>query len=188
MISHTIGAILAGGSSSRMGRDKSTLVIEGAPFLERIHGTMAGVFDEVIVCGGSEIPLDGVLIPDECPGEGPVVGLLSALAIARGRAVFVMAVDMPVVTPDAIRAVVEPGVKDAMVRIARVAGEDQPLFGVYGPGVEVIARAVFDAGRRSIKGVIDEMDDVTRIDLDVRTLFNVNTTKDYDQLIERLGP
>lgn len=187
MITHTVGAILAGGDSSRMGTSKSLLVIEGMSFLERVHDTMAAVFTEVIVCGGSEIPSDGVLIPDERPGHGPVGGLLSALRIARGRPVFVTTVDMPVVTPDAIRSLAEPEAQAATVRIAQVAGEDQPLFGVYGPGVEPIARTIFDAGQRSVMAILDEVDDVTRITMYSSTLFNVNTRSDYDVLIERYG-
>ncbi len=187
MITHTIGAILAGGDSSRMGRSKSLLVVDGTSFLDRVHDTMTGVFTEVIVCGGSEVPSDGVLIADERPGEGPVGGLLSALRIARGRPVFVTTVDMPVVTAEAIRSVVEPETKGSEVRVAHVEGEDQPLFAVYGPGVESIARAAFDEGRRSVRSVLDEIDEVTRIDLDSYTLFNVNTEADYDLLIERHG-
>jgi molybdopterin-guanine dinucleotide biosynthesis protein A len=187
MITHTIGAILAGGDSSRMGRNKSRLVVDGASFLERIHNTMAGVFTEVIVCGGSDVPPDGVLIADEHPGQGPLGGLLSALLIARGRPVFVTTVDMPIVTPEAVRAIAEPEVTGSTVRIALVGGEDQPLFGVYGPDVQPIARAVFEAGGRSAKSVIDEIDGVTRIGVGASTLFNVNTAADYEFLIERHG-
>lgn len=187
MIIHTIGAILAGGDSSRMGRNKSRLVVEGVSFLERTHDTMAGVFTEVIVCGGSDVPSNGVLIPDEHPGQGPLGGLLSALLIARGRPVFVTTVDMPIVTPEAVRAIVEPEAMGSTVRIAMVGGEDQPLFGVYGPDVRPIARAAFEAGGRSAKSVIDEIDGVARISIDASTLFNVNTPADYELLIERHG-
>ena len=148
---------------------------------------MTAVFTEVIVCGGSEIPSDGVLIPDERQGHGPVGGLLSALRIARDRPVFVTTVDMPVVTPEAIRFVAEPEAQGTTVRIAEVAGEDQPLFGVYGPDVEPIARTILDQGKRSVMAVIDEVDVVTRITMDSSTLVNVNTRSDYDLLIERYG-
>lgn len=187
MITHTIGAILAGGDSSRMGRSKSLLVVDGASFLDRVHDTMMSVFSEVIVCGGSEVPSDGVLIADERPGEGPVGGLLSALNVARGRPVFVTTVDMPVVTPEAIRLLAEPEVTGSEVRIAYVAGEDQPLFAVYGPAVQPIVRAAFEEGRRSVMAAIDDLEEVTRITMDSSTLFNVNTKADYDLLIERHG-
>jgi molybdopterin-guanine dinucleotide biosynthesis protein A len=187
VITHTIGAILAGGDSSRMGRSKSRLVVDGTPFLERVHGTMTQVFTEVVVCGGSEIPAGGVLIADQQAGLGPVGGLLSALHVARGRPVFVTTVDMPVITAEAVRSIADPATKGSEVRIAVVDGEDQPLFGVYGPDLESIARAVFDGERRSVKALLDDVDEVTRITMDPSTLFNVNTEADYDQLIERYG-
>jgi len=187
MITHTVGAILAGGDSSRMGTSKSLLVVDGMSFLERVHDIMTAVFTEVLVCGGSEVPDNGVLIPDERPDHGPVGGLLSALRIARGRPVFVTTVDMPVVTSEAIRFLTEPEARGSEVRIAQVAGEDQPLLGIYGPDVEPIARAMFDEGRRSVKAVIDAVDGVSRIAMDSSTLFNVNTRSDYDVLIERYG-
>lgn len=185
VITHTIGAILAGGSSSRMGREKAALTVEGTPFLNRIYETMSEVFSEVIVCGGSEAPSGGALIHDDRPGGGPVGGLLSALRIARGRSVFVTAVDMPLVTAEAIRSIVEPPVTGGSVRIAVVDGEDQPLVGVYGPRIEQVARARFDAGQRSALGLIDDIEGVERVVMDAGVLFNVNTVEDYAELTGR---
>lgn len=187
MITHTLGAILAGGSSTRMGREKGALTLRGTSFLNRIHETMTQVFGEVIVCGGSAVPPGGVLIPDARPGEGPVGGLLSALRVAGGRPVFVIALDTPLVTVEIIRSIVEPQAEGCAVRIAAVAGEDQPLVGVYGPGVAPVARARLEAGRRSMLGVVDDVDDVTRVATDRDSLINVNTTQDYEELIERYG-
>lgn len=187
VITHTVGAILAGGSSSRMGRSKARLIVEGTPFLNRVHETMVGVFSEVIVCGGSEVPSDGVLIQDDRPGGGPIGGLLSALRIARGRPVFVTAVDVPFITAESIRLIVEPEVTGGAVRIAVVDGEDQPLVGVYGPDVEQIARARFDAGQRSVLGLIDDIEGVERVVMDSDVLLNINTVEDYEQLMGRYG-
>lgn len=187
VITHTIGAILAGGSSSRMGREKAALIVEGTPFLDRIHDTLTEVFTEVVVCGGSQVPPGGVLIHDDLPGEGPIGGLLSALRISRGRTVFVTAVDMPLVTAELIRSIAEPQVMGASVRIATVGGEDQPLLGVYGSAVESVARARFDSGLRSMLGLIDDIDGVERIEMDAYDLSNVNTPEDYQNLIGRTG-
>jgi molybdopterin-guanine dinucleotide biosynthesis protein A len=170
-----------------MGRSKSDLLIAGTPFLDRLHDTMCDVFTEVIVCGGAVVPPDGVLIADENPGEGPVGGLLSAFRIARGRPVFISAVDVPMLTPDVIRSLAEPLATGTTVRIAQVDGEDQPLVGVYGPGVEELVRARFEAGTRSVLGVLDGLDNIDRIEIHSDELFNVNDQADYDRLIERYG-
>jgi len=188
MISHTIGAILAGGSSSRMGRDKSMLVIEGISFLDRIHDTFCDIFTEVIVCGGSVVPPDGVLIADEMPGEGPLGGLLSAMRIARGRPVFISPVDVPMLTSEIIQSLAEPVATGTIVRIARVDGRDQPLVGVYGPGVESFARSRFDSGERAVLGILDVIEDVARVEIDSDAVFNVNTEADHMRLIDRYGP
>ncbi len=187
MITHTVGAVLAGGSSSRMGREKAVLVVEGVTFLERIHATLCDVFAEVIVCGGSVVPTDGVLIQDAEPGRGPLGGLLSALDTARGRPVFVAPVDVPMLTTDNIGSLAEPEAAGSVARIACVDGRDQPLVGVYGPDVAELIRPRLRSGLRSVSGLIDGAGSVERIDMPPEDLFNVNSSAQYDELIERYG-
>src|SRR5256885_9103738 len=47
-------AILTGGQSRRMGRDKALLVLDGRTLLERTLATLAEVADEVIIVGERE--------------------------------------------------------------------------------------------------------------------------------------
>ncbi len=186
-ISHTTGAILAGGSSDRMGRDKTALVIEGQSFLERLHAMLLGVFAEVTVHGGAVVPTDGVLIPDEMPGEGPVGGLLTALRVANGRAVFVISVDTPMVTAEVVRSIVEPPIPSDGVRIASADHRVHPLVAVYGPDILSIVERRFDQGQRSMMSVIDVAPRVVEVEVEPEAVFNVNTEADYQQLIERYG-
>ena len=186
-ISHTTGSVLAGGASDRMGRDKASLVIDGQSFLERLHGMLLGVFAEVAVHGGTVVPTDGVLIPDEMPGEGPVGGLLTAMRVAGRRAVFVASVDTPMLTADAVRMIVEPPVPRDGVRVASAGGRIHPLVAVYGPDILSVAERRFDQGERSMMGVIDDAPRVVEVEIDPDAVFNVNTEADYQQLIERYG-
>ncbi|MEN8041680.1 MAG: molybdenum cofactor guanylyltransferase [Actinomycetota bacterium] len=188
MITHTIGAILAGGQSTRMGREKSGLLIEGQTFLDRVHETMTRVFKEVAVFGGSVVPTDGVLLRDEVPGQGPVGGLLTAMHMARGRPVFTTSVDTPLLTVDVIRAIAEPAVPSDGVRVATALGRVHPLIGVYGPDVEPVVRGRFDEGKRSMLGVIDTVERVVEVEVSPEAVFNVNTEEDYEQLMNRYGP
>lgn len=169
-----------------MGSAKASLMVEGAPFLTRIYETMESVFSDVVVCGGPEVPSDdGVLVHDDFPGEGPVVGLLSALRSARGRPVFIAAVDMPLLTGEVMQAIADPPVTGSSARIAVVEGEDQPLVGAYGPDVERIVVERLAAGKRAMFGVLDDVDVVEYVVVDPLVLVNVNTIKDYDELIEK---
>ena len=74
-----------------------------------------------------------------------------------------------------------------MLCVAELVNEFRDTVGVYGPGIEQIVRASFDEGRRSVQSVLERVDEVTRIEMDPSTLFNVNTQADYDRLIERHG-
>ena len=186
-ISHTTGSVLAGGASNRMGRDKASLVLDGQSFLERLHGMLLGVFAEVAVHGGAVVPTDGVLIPDEMPGEGPVGGLLTAMRVASRRAVFVASVDTPMLTADVVRMIVEPPVPSDGVRVASAGGRIHPLVAVYGPDILSVVERRFDQGERSMMGVIDDAPRVVEVEIDPDAVFNVNTEADYQQLIERYG-
>jgi molybdopterin-guanine dinucleotide biosynthesis protein A len=186
-ISHTTGAILAGGASDRMGRDKAALIIQGESFLERLHTMLLDVFVDAAVHGGTVVPMDGVLIPDEIPGEGPVGGLLTAMRVANGRAVFVASVDTPLLTAEAVRMIVEPPVPSDGVRVASAGGRIHPLVAVYGLDLVSVVERRFDQGERSMMGVIDDAPRVVEVEIDPDAVFNVNTEADYQQLIERYG-
>lgn len=170
-----------------MGRDKASLVLEGESFLERIHTMLGGVFSEVTVHGGAVVPSNGVLIPDEVPGCGPVGGLLTAMHMASGRPVFVVSVDAPLLTADTARMIVEPPVPRNAVRVASADGRIHPLIAVYGPDILSVIQRRFDEGKRSVLGVIDDIERVVEVEVDSDSVFNVNTEADYERLIERYG-
>lgn len=100
MVTRCSGAILAGGRSRRMGRDKASVVVGGVTLLERTVATLQAVCDEVMVVvarGGApaELPPDVRIIVDRLPDAGPLGGLEAALAAATHELVVVAAVDMP---------------------------------------------------------------------------------------------
>jgi len=99
------GVVLAGGESSRMGRDKALLDYNGKPLLDHMIGLLkqAG-FDDIYVSGD----LDGYrCIPDSAPHEGPayaIVGVLEHLDHYDG--VLFVPVDMPLLSIDALRLLI----------------------------------------------------------------------------------
>lgn len=108
------GAVLAGGQSRRMGRDKAFLQIAGTPLIERTLATLDRSFPEILVVA-NEVPryahLGRRVAADLRPGAGALGGLYTAIALASGQAapplpdrsgrlaapthVFVCACDMP---------------------------------------------------------------------------------------------
>lgn len=95
------GAVLAGGKSLRMGRDKAQLPLEARPLWERQAFTLyeAGADPIAIVRAPGQPPLglpDHLMLwHDTVTESGPLAGLHTALTHARTLLLAVLAVDMP---------------------------------------------------------------------------------------------
>ena len=99
-------AILAGGRSRRMGRDKSMLEIGGVPVIRRIADTLGGMFRDVFVVANEKEEYERMglaVVGDIHPGNDSLGGLHTAVATAKGSHVFVAGCDMPLLQPALIR-------------------------------------------------------------------------------------
>ncbi len=96
----TLGVVLAGGSSTRMGRPKTELAFEGRTFLDRVASALCAVTGEVLVVGDTRTaPWPGVA-DEGGPGRGPLSGIVTALA--RGD-ILVVGVDHPQIEAGTLR-------------------------------------------------------------------------------------
>lgn len=89
------GVVLAGGNSSRLGRDKAALRLEGPDgldLLERAVHLLRGLCGQVLIAGRCHGVLPYLL--DAAPGLGPAGGIAAAL-FATGGPCLVLACDMP---------------------------------------------------------------------------------------------
>jgi molybdopterin-guanine dinucleotide biosynthesis protein A len=90
-----VGAILAGGKSTRMGQDKAELSVEGSSLLEQMFSRLkeASFIHEVIVSGN--YPAYPHLV-DKVENCGPLGGLYTLLSnYAEGSLLFLVPVDVP---------------------------------------------------------------------------------------------
>ena len=134
-----VGAVLAGGEGRRMGSgSKASVVLAGRPLVSYPAAALAGVCDRVaVVCKpDTRLPdLDGVERWDEpAARRHPLTGIVHALERAGGP-VLVCAADMPFVTPDACRTLLQAAgaAAGSPAVVAAAAGVLQPVFGLYGP-------------------------------------------------------
>jgi molybdopterin-guanine dinucleotide biosynthesis protein A len=127
------GAILAGGNSSRMGRDKALLLWNGKPLIMHVAETLHAMFHDVRICGGTDDRygfLGLPVLPDLVPQSGPLGGIHSALSHSVPASVFVLSCDMPLVSCSLIEYILEfPS--SAPMKVAALDGRLQPLCGVY---------------------------------------------------------
>ena len=127
------GAILTGGKSSRLGRDKALLPLGGKPLAAHMHTLLADLFSKVILIGHSRPELEDMgltSVPDLIPGRGVLGGIYTALHVCKTPYAFIVAADMPFLTPSVISGVAVYRHKaDAVIPIGPKGME--PLCAVY---------------------------------------------------------
>ena len=139
-----LGAVLTGGASRRMGRDKATLPIDGVPMAVRVAEALVAAGATEVICVGPAVgTLDG--LADDHPGEGPLGGLLTALAWAGDRVVVVAPCDL--LTPDPAAFATLAAAADPVA--ASLAARPLPI-GIRAAALEPL-RGAFAAGERSIR-------------------------------------
>jgi molybdopterin-guanine dinucleotide biosynthesis protein A len=132
-----IGAVLAGGSGRRLGRDsKPAATLAGRPLAAYPVEALSAVCERVaVVCKPATRLPD---LPAECWEEPewprhPVIGIVHALERAGGP-VLVCAADMPFVTADACRTLIAKArTGEAAAVVALAGGVLQPVLGLYAP-------------------------------------------------------
>lgn len=87
--------ILAGGLSTRMGRDKARLRIHGRSLLSIVRAVAASL----------KIPVR-VIRRDKVPRCGPLGGIVTGLLTTRAGAVLFLACDMPLIRPVLLRRII----------------------------------------------------------------------------------
>lgn len=179
-----VGVVLAGGLGRRIGGDKAVVLMGGRPLVSYGLAALREAFaSEPVVVAKSDTELPalpaGVRVwvePDE--PRHPLTGIVRALECAGGRDVVVLAVDLPLVTPVLLRALVEEAGPrgGSPVVVARAGGRMQPLCAVYAASVLPLLRAAPVDGR--LNSIIEGMGAVAVDVADADALLNVNTPGD----------
>jgi len=181
--------ILAGGDSSRMGRDKSMLPVAGKPMIKHVHEQLRPYFAQTLVSSNSATAhgfLGATVVADEVAGRGPMMGVVSALRASANDVNFVVACDMPEIDTALMRAILrQVGDYDAVV--PRVGADlYEPLFAVYRKSALPAMEGLLQAGNNKI---IDSYSRcrVLYVDLPGRQFRNINTKAEYSGLVEERG-
>lgn len=181
------GVILAGGRSSRMGRDKAMLKIGEETLFDRILGIMQPLFPRIIIAGDRpDLTRPGLpYYPDRYPGSA-LGGLYTGLLMAETDTIFVSSCDIPFPASDIIRILLdEREGYDGVV--PRTPDGYEPLFALYHKNClsvmqDMLERheyCVFDFyPLKNIRYV-----SVSKFPQDWRlSLMNVNTPEEFDSI------
>ena len=152
--------LLAGGKSSRMGRDKAALLVEGQPLWRRQLATLTATgAGEVFISGRPDGPWAPELgsIPDDAPDCGPLGGITAALRHCSSPWLLVLAVDMPKVTPAFLRALLAEAAQSKIGIIPELNGYPESLAAIYPKAALPHAEAALRDGRLKLQPFIQSL-------------------------------
>jgi molybdopterin-guanine dinucleotide biosynthesis protein A len=181
-----LAAVLVGGHSRRMGRDKARLKVGGTALAERLLRLVRPLVGRVVLCGDRPDLSDlGVeVVSDRRPGQGPLAGLEAALQAAQVPWVLLLACDLAALDAATLRlllagraAAQEAG---ALAVVARGPRGPEPLVALYHQRLEPEVTRRLDTGARALHRLIE----ATRVQWveveDSRVLVNLNAPEDLE--------
>jgi molybdopterin-guanine dinucleotide biosynthesis protein A len=190
------GYVLAGGGSSRFGRDKALVEIDGEPMLARMIALLRGVPMAVkMIAGRGRYEAFGVeMVEDRWPGEGPLGGIITALQDSARCAApcewnLIVSCDMPFLRREWLTFLCERAAQsEAQVILAHSAHGPEPLCACWRTEAGGTLLPAFERGVRKVTEgilllraeVLDERD-WKRFDSDGRLFWNMNTQADYEE-------
>jgi len=188
--------VLAGGRSSRMGRDKAPLTLpDGRTALGAVLDAASAVASPVLLAVDTAMHAallqpaigdrDVRLLLDEQPGSGPLAALARAMGASAAPLLLALAVDMPLVRPELLRL---------LAVVPRVGGVEQPLCAAYAATLAPRVEAALATGRRDLRALfvgpgirfLDEPD-LRHADSDLRSFASANTPEEWAAILRAFG-
>lgn len=186
--------VLAGGASSRFGKDKARARWGRVPLVEHAALRLAESVPDVVVVtrrpgGLEELGRRGIRVAaDRYRVRHPMGGLVTGLELCRNPSAFVCAVDMPLIEPALVRLLAEAA-SGYEAAVPCWEGKLQPLCAVYSKRALGVLRRMADEGRAlhdifsivPTRFVLDA--EVGSVDPAGRSFRDIDTPADYRELM-----
>jgi molybdopterin-guanine dinucleotide biosynthesis protein A len=176
------GFVLTGGRSSRMGRDKALLPIDGSSLVERTARLVGAAAGSVTLIGMPE-RYTGLGLPavaDLVPESGPIGGLYTALEITRADWNLLVACDMPSLTEEFLRRLLEAARQSSGVCLVPQTGSGlHPLCAAYHRRARAVVKSAIDHKRFKMHDLLKALEAIAWPVADPLPLENVNTPVEW---------
>ena len=175
--------VLSGGQSSRMGRDKSLLQIDGQPMIAFIASRLSGLFERLLISVDRLdrypfLPADS-LVADRNSDQGPAMGIASALEASDCELNFVVACDIPTIDLALVRRLLDQAKDVDVVMPTDEYNRPEPLFAIYKKSVKDVLFQALQTGKRSIIEAVQGLR-IRTVPLSASDrLVNLNTPDEY---------
>jgi molybdopterin-guanine dinucleotide biosynthesis protein A len=168
-----------------MGSPKAWLPVHGETLLARTVRIVSEVASPIIVAAaaGQELPpVEAIIVRDAVADRGPLGGMAAALEAIDADAAIVVACDLPRLTVDVLRAILESR-DDSPACVPVVDGESQPLAALFRKEVLPIVQRHLAMDRLSMRALLEAISVKWIHGLDPAALANANTPADHEGLL-----
>jgi molybdopterin-guanine dinucleotide biosynthesis protein A len=192
---NTTGIILAGGKSTRMGRDKAMEPVLGTQLIRRVFDSLKPLAEQVLVVTSRGLvslpyPEETDVVTDIYPDKGPLSGIYTGLASARYDYSIVVGCDMPFLNKKLLAHMLEE-CRDFDAVVPRLSPSTlEPLHAVYSRSCLKTIKAQLEKGVLQIRLLFNEMNvkyiglqECRLFDPGLLSFFNVNSQADLDKTI-----
>jgi molybdopterin-guanine dinucleotide biosynthesis protein A len=192
------GYVMAGGASSRFGKDKALAELGGETMLARICGLLHKVTGgvNVVASSSSYAGVDVRMVRDRWPGEGPLGGIITALeearaSVERATHCLIVSCDMPFLTAEWLQYLCAYATNSAAQIVVPRSGQGlEPLCTCWSTDAAGTVHGLFDGGVRKVTEVFKHtrteiLDEAhwKRFDSAGRLFWNMNTPQDYKEAL-----
>jgi molybdenum cofactor guanylyltransferase len=182
--------VLAGGRSTRMGRDKAFLDLGGRSVVERMLALARSVSEDVAIVGEpAKFASFAPVVPDIYSDHGPLGGIHAALSRSIAQLNLMLAVDLPFVNSGFLDYLISRAEESgAVVTVPFVASRYQPLCAVYRRTFAAVAEAALAAGKNKIDALFSQVplrvindEELSQAGFNAGMFRNVNTPEEWGQ-------
>ncbi|MCX7695472.1 MAG: molybdenum cofactor guanylyltransferase [Caloramator sp.] len=185
-------AILCGGKSSRVGFDKSKIIINNKLLIEYTAERLNTVFDDIVFITNDKTKFNTKyrVVEDVVKDCGPIGAIYTALLNSKSQYVFVVGCDMPFINLGYVKYLI--GVlekKEAECLITKKGGYFEPLYSFYSIDIKERLREAIDRGSFKIMDVVKDLralytsdEEIERFTGNVDMFTNLNYKEDLEKL------
>ena len=211
VLAKSLGAvILIGGRSSRMGRDKSQLLVGGRTFLEEVVRRIAVAVGPIVVVGNASQDLEkianelGTSQPsvavdfetDQQSNLGPLEGIRVGLKHLEPVCsyAFVTSCDVPLVKPELVQFLFDHIENSSAIVPCDKDGNVFGMTAIYKTNLHTEIGQMIERNELRVSNLAERfgakrilVDELRAIDPKLDSLMNVNRVDDYDDLLRKIA-
>lgn len=150
------GILLAGGKSSRMGREKGFIMLGEKMLYQYPLRVLESLCDEILIstCKKMKIEEKHKQVCDDIPGLGPIGGISTCLKKSSSNVNIILSYDLPMVKKELLEELLRSNTRHDVVLPAMKPGQIEPLCGIYKKEVGAVMQDQISKGIYAVHKVL----------------------------------